>query len=134
MMLLVASKIILFAVSGYFLLLGVISLFRPNMAKRFLLGFANSAPKHYSELCIRLAVGGALLLVAPSAYYPAALNVAGWLLVGTTAVMALVPWHMHDRFTRASVPKALNYLPIIGAASLGLASFLLWSIYTANPA
>lgn len=133
-MLLAASKIVLLAVSGYFLLLGVISLFRPNMAKRFLLGFANSALKHYSELCIRFVVGGALLQFAPSAYYPAALNVAGWLLIGTTAVMTLVPWRMHDRYTRVSVPKALNYLPIIGVSSLGLAGFLLWSIYTANPA
>jgi hypothetical protein len=132
--LLIISKIVLLAVSGYFLLLGVISLFRPNMAKRFLLGFANSALKHYTELCIRFMVGGALLLFAATSAYSMALNAAGWLLIGTTAVMALVPWRLHDRFTRASVPKALNYLPIIGVASLGLAGFLLWSIYTANSA
>jgi hypothetical protein len=133
-MLLTATKIFLAAVAVYFLALGVISLFRPSQAKRFLLGFADSALKHYAELFIRLFAGSALLVFAPTSSYSTALSIAGWLLLGTTAAMAILPWRVHNRFAQKYVPKALKYLPIVGVTSLGLGGLLLWSIFTANPA
>ena len=64
-MVLVAAKTILAAVAIFFLILGSAALIRPSSARRFLLGFAKSAPKHYAELAARFVVGGAMLLVAP---------------------------------------------------------------------
>jgi uncharacterized protein YjeT (DUF2065 family) len=133
-MLLVAAKTILIAVAVFFLLLGLISLVRPNHARRFLLGFAASAPKHYAELCARFVAGGAMLVVALYATHSAALNAFGWLIILTTAVMAIVPWRVHRQFTEAAVPKALRFLPIIGVTSVVLGGLLLWSVFTANAA
>ena len=133
-MLLVAAKTILIAVALFFLTLGLAALIQPSNAKRFLLGFATSAPKHYAELVARLLAGGAMLIAAPHSAYPIGLSVFGWLLIGTTAVMALVPWRFHRRFAESSVPKALRSLPMIGVASLLLGGLLLWGVFTASAA
>ena len=133
-MLLVAAKTILVVVAIFFLLLGLIALIRPSIAGRFLLGFAGSALKHYVELGVRFVVGGAMLVVAPHSTYSVALTVFGWLLIVTTAVMAIVPWRIHRRFAEASVPKALRFLPMIGVSSLVLGGLLSWSTFTASAA
>ena len=133
-MLLVAAKTILAAVAGFFLILGLTALIRPSSARRFLLGFATSAPKHYFELATRFVVGGAMLLVAAHSLYPSALTGFGWLLIATTTVMALVPWRVHCRFAEASVPTALRFLPLIGISSLVLSGLLLWALFTASAA
>jgi hypothetical protein len=131
-MLLVAAKTILVAVAAFFLLLGLISLARPVHARRFLLGFAASASKHYAELCARFVTGGAMIVVAPHSTQSAALSAFGWLLIGTTAVMAVVPWRIHRRFAEAAVPKALRFLPMIGVISVLLGGLLLWTTVTAS--
>ena len=133
-MLLVAAKTILAAVAIFFLLLGLVALIRPNQARRFLLGFAASAPKHYVELGTRFVVGGALLVVAPHSIHSTALTAFGWLLIVTTAAMALVPWRVHRRFTEAAVPHALRFLPTISVTSVVLGGLLLWSTFTASAA
>ncbi len=133
-MLLVAAETILVAVATFFVLLGVISLLRPSYARRFLLGFATSAPKHYAELATRLVAGIATLIVAPHSTHLVALSAFGWLLILTTAVMAIVPWRVHRRFAEAAVPRALYFLPLIGIASLVLGGLLLWSVFTASAA
>jgi len=133
-MLLVAAKTILVVVAIFFLLLGLIALIRPSIAGRFLLGFAGSALKHYVELGVRFVVGGAMLVVAPHSTYSVALTVFGWLLIVTTAVMAIVPWRVHRRFAETAVPKALRFLPMIGVSSLVLGGLLSWSTFTASAA
>lgn len=130
-MLLVAAKAILVAVSIFFLLLGVVALNRQNHAKRFLLDFASSAPKHYAELGVRFVVGSAMLLVAPHSIYSAALTAFGWLLIVTTVLMTIVPWRVHRRFAEAAVPQALRFLPLIGAISVVLGGLFLASAFTA---
>jgi len=131
---LLAAKTTLVPVALFFLVLGVIALIRPDNAKRFLLGFATSAPKHYAELAARLLAGGAMLIAAPHSTQATGLTVFGWLLIGTTAVMALVPWRIHRRFAETSVPQALRFLPMIGIASLVLGGLLLWSVFIASTA
>ncbi len=133
-MLLVAAKSIVVAVAIFFLLLGLMALIRPSHARQFLLGFATSASKHYAELGTRFVAGGAMLIVAPYSAHSVALTAFGWLLILTTAVMAIVPWCVHRRFAKTAVPQALRFLPIIGLASLVLGGLLLWSVFTAGAA
>lgn len=117
------------ALAGLYLAaLGVAALLAPARAGRFLLGFADSAPKHYLELALRLAVGGAMLVHAPRSVHPGAFEVAGWGLVGTTAVLSLLPWRWHHRFARAAVPRAMRRLPLVGLASLLLGALVLAAV------
>jgi len=111
---------ILLLVGVYFLAFGGMSLFAPEKAKNFLLGFAGSAFKHYFELALRLVVGGSILVQAPYLIYSGVFTLFGWILISTTAFLFLIPWKWHRRFAETAVPIALSYLPIIGIASFAL--------------
>lgn len=122
------AKAIVVLVALFFLLLGILAFVRPARIHGFLLGFADSALKHYAELLVRLLVGASLLLVAHESTYASVLSAFGWLLIITTALMALIPWRVHHRFTQSAVPKALQFLPLMGLVSLAIGAFLLWAM------
>jgi hypothetical protein len=131
---LVVAKAIVVVVAIFFLVLGAVALVRPQIARGFLLGFASNALKHYAELLARILVGGSLLLIARNSAYYTVLSAFGWLLIVTTAFMALVPWRFHHRFTQSAVPKALRFLPLIGITSLAIGALLLLVIVTGSAA
>lgn len=133
-MLLVVAKVIIVAVAIYLLALGAIALYRPTTARGFLLGFADTAPKHYAELIARLLAGGSLLIIAGDSAYSVMLAVSGCILIVSTTLMALMPWRLHNRFARFAVPKALRFLPLIGVSSLILGGLLLWVIFAVSSA
>jgi hypothetical protein len=126
-MLVVAKSIVVLA-ACFFLLFGVLAFVRPARIHGFLLGFAGSALKHYAELLVRLLVGASLLLLSPDSAHASVLLVFGWLLIITTALMALIPWRVHHRFTQSAVPKALQFLPLMGLVSLAIGACLLWAM------
>ena len=97
----------------------------PALAARFLLGHAGSPSMHYLELLIRVTVGVAFLQQAPSMRFSALFVAFGWVLVSTTLVLAVVPWHWHRHFAQRSVPQAVRHLKLIGISSLALGSFVL---------
>ncbi len=112
----------------YFLSLAAVSFAAPARASGFLMGFASSAAAHYAELTTRVVVGSAFIVLAPFVPLPATFAVFGWVLVGTTAVLFLVPWQWHRKFAVRAVPQALRHLPLVALASLLLGVFVLWSV------
>jgi hypothetical protein len=122
------AQIIVAAAASYFLLLGGVALLKPSYASGFLRGFADSAAKHYLELALRILVGLALIALAAHTPAASALLIVGWILVGTTLVLLLLPWRIHHRFTQSSVPRALQFLPLIGLSSLAIAMWLGWAV------
>ncbi len=111
----------------YLVGLGVAALAKPATASRFLSAFASSAPLHYLELGLRIVVGLAFVRQAPGMPATLAFLVMGWVLVLTSAGLALVPWRWHRRFAERAVPQALRYLPVLGIASLGFGSWVLFA-------
>ena len=127
--------IALVTVSAFFLLaLGATALARPTRARRFLLGFAQSAKRHYAELFVRFAIGAALVLASPRMAGAEVVAGAGWVLLATTAFLLLAPWHSHQAFAMRTVPQALAYLPAIGLSSLAAGAALLWALFRAGAA
>lgn len=123
------------AAAGVFLvLLGVMALATPLRVEAFLLGFAATPLRHYLELAVRGAIGLAFILASPQLPGSVAFLAAGAVLVGTTAVMAVLPFRFHQAFAKRSVPRALPYLPLIGMASLAAGLALAWSVYAASVA
>lgn len=112
----------------YFIVLSAVSFAAPARASAFLRGFASSAATHYAELLARVVVGAAFIIQAPASPLPASFLALGWLLVGTTAALFLVPWQSHRTFALRAVPRALQHLPLLAAASLFLGAFILWSV------
>lgn len=124
-----ALPIALVTAAGLFLVaLGAASLLAPARASRFLSGFARSPATHYAELAIRFVVGGAFLLAAQRALWPSAFALFGWVLLGTTGMLLLIPWRWHARFARRAVPSALRFLPLVGVSSLLLGGLVLWAV------
>ncbi len=122
-----AQAIVVILVGLYFVILGMAAIFSPARAQGFLLGFADSAAKHYAELSIRFVAGGAFVLHAPQMRYSAIFSAFGWLLLVTTVGLSLIPWRWHDQFARKSVPAALQYLKPIGVASLAIGAAIFYS-------
>ncbi|HEU4812894.1 MAG TPA: hypothetical protein VFS99_01525 [Xanthomonadaceae bacterium] len=112
----------------YFIALATVSLCLPSRASRFLLGFADSGTKHYAELLLRCVVGAALVLHAPRMLFSSGFAMFGWLLLLTTAALLLVPWRWHERFAKQAVPRALEYLTLIGIASFGMGALILAAV------
>ena len=123
-----ALALLVVALAGiYFIALSALSLAAPERASHFLMGFASSAPAHYVELLVRVVVGLAFIAQAPFAPFPAPFAIFGWLLVGTSAALFLVPWRWHRSFAQRAVPQALRHLPLVAAVSLALGTFVIGS-------
>jgi hypothetical protein len=120
--------VILILAGVYFLLLGIACLFARATARRFLMGFAGSASKHYLEMTLRMIVGIAMLIQAPRLPYATAFTLFGWVLVGTTAVLFLIPWRWHQRFAEKVLPKVAGSLPLIGVVSIAMGSSLIFCL------
>lgn len=114
--------------AGYLVALGAAALLAPRRAARFLLGFAATPARHYAELAARLGVGAALVVQAPRLPFTDAFALVGWVVLATTAGLLLVPWRWHRRFTAHAVPRALRYLPLLGAASVALGALLVAAV------
>lgn len=118
----------------YFIALAGISLFNSDQASRYLLGFAGSRPKHFAELFVRFLVGGAFVLYAPRMFLSDPFSWFGWILIATTIPMTLLPWKLHRKFAQYSVPKALQYVKLIGVISLLLGGFVLFAVLRGSTA
>ena len=105
--------------------LGSVSLLAPGKAKAFLLGFATSAFTHYLEVALRLVVGLSFTCQGPHLLYSGAFTIFGWMLVGTSAVLLLLPWKWHRLFAEKAVPPVLRYIALVGVVSLGVGTVLL---------
>lgn len=121
----ILALLVLAVTALYFIFLGAAALFKPALAQRFLLGFADNPAVHYLELFLRLMVALALLWRAPAMLYAQLFFCFAWIVLGTTLVMLLLPWRWHRAFARRTVPYANRYVRWIGAVSLVLGVFLL---------
>jgi hypothetical protein len=101
----------------------------PALAKRFLLGFATSLFKHFLELFLRLIIGAAFIVAAPHLLFPFIFNLFDWVITVTTVCLALIHWRLHRRFAAYAVPKAVEYISLIGLSSLGLGVFILICVF-----
>jgi hypothetical protein len=106
------------AAALYLLGFGGVCLAAPGAASRFLQAFAGSPRAHYLELFARFLVGAAFILRAPAMSHPTVVTVAGWVLLGTTAVLAGLPWTWHRRIAERAVPQAIRRIRLVGVAAL----------------
>jgi hypothetical protein len=122
------GKLVVVAFAMFLLVLGLLAFTHREKFQRFLLSFAKNGPLHFLELAIRALTGVAFLVSAPELKFGVAFGAVGWILLATTAVIALVPWKLHRKFAQWSVPKALAFTPLIGLSSLAMGGFVLLSV------
>jgi len=122
------AALVILLLGIYFVILGTAAIFKPTLAAQFLLGFAENRTLHYLELFFRLIVGSALIQHAPYMLFANVYVVIGWLIVGTTVCLFILPWQWHHKFAKKVVPYANQYLKQIGVVSLILGITILSSI------
>ncbi len=112
----------------YLIGLAAASVFAPAQTARFLDGFAGSARAHYTEIGLRLLVGAALVVAAPSLLYRDVFYLFGWIVVVTSVLLLLLPWRWHRRFARIVVPPLTRRVWLFGLLSLPLGGVLLFAV------
>jgi hypothetical protein len=117
--------VVVLLVGAYLVALAVTAFVAPSRAATFLLGFAGTARTHYVELVFRGLAGGAFVWQGPQMRVGDVFVGFGWMLVLTTAGLALVPWRWHRTFARRAVPYALRYPRLLGIAALLLGGSVL---------
>lgn len=117
------------ATALYLLVLGGAALARPSLAATFLGGFVSSATTHFLEVALRILAGLSLVSAAPQMQGTPIISTFGWILVGTSLVLAVLPWRLHQRFAAWSVPRATQHLPVIGIASAAAGCALLTALW-----
>lgn len=119
----------LVALLGLFLIaFGLTACVRPAAAAAFLAGFAGSAFKHHAELAVRMAFGCALIVASPNLIGSSWIAGAGWVLLGTSGLMLVLPWKLHRSFAQLAVPQTPLVLRAMGVASVGGGAFFLLAL------
>jgi len=123
----IAAQAIVLLSALFLFALACLSLFIPRLAIWFLGGFASSAKTHYLEMIIRLIVGIAFIINAPTMLYTKVFIIFGWLLVGSTAILILLPWRWHHLFAQKFASPVIRQVWLIGIGSLLLSAFILFA-------
>jgi hypothetical protein len=98
--------------------LAIVAIAKPELAKRFLNGFASSASTHFLEVTLRIIVGVAFIACAPEMKFSLLFTIFGWMLIATSVVLMFIPWRLHRRFAEWSLPMATARMKLFGLVSL----------------
>ena len=114
---------------GVFLIgLAVVTAIKPRLTERFLNSFASSARAHYTEQATRLITGAAIVVFAPSMWYPDLFKIFGWIIIVTTGGLLLAPWQWHHRFAKRAIPLAIRHLNLLAFGATALGTFVLYGV------
>ncbi len=92
------AALLVLAAGFYLLGLGIAAIAAPGPAIRFLFAFAGSARVHFLEITLRIIAGVALVVHSPRMMFAELFRNFGTLLIGTSLVLAVLPWRWHRRF------------------------------------
>lgn len=106
----------------------VLIIANPGLAKRWLGLFASSARAHYTEQVVRLLVGAAMAVFAPSMVFSQLFKTLAWLIVITAIILLLLPWRWHNQFAAWAIPLATRHLKLYAVGAFGLGVFILYGI------
>ena len=52
----------------------------------------------------------------------------GWLIVGTTVGLLLIPWQWHHKFGEWAIPLAIRHLKLYAIGAFALGMFILYAV------
>jgi hypothetical protein len=112
---------------GFFLCgVSLLIFVRPEAAEKFFNTFASSVKAHFIEQIVRLMIGVALIVFAPSMHDSAVFGGLGWLIAVTAIALMLTPWRIHQRFAVWVMPIVYQYFKIFAAAAFALGLLVLY--------
>src|SRR5262245_16541069 len=114
------SGIVVVGFCIYLFGLAVLIAINPPLAERFLRSFASSARAHYTEQCLRLLVGVAIVAFADSMWHLRLFELFGWLVAVTSLGLILMPWQWHQKFGTQAMPLVFRHLRLFGLGAFAL--------------
>ena len=120
--------VVLFGV--FFIVVGLIMLFKPSIAQATLRKAGSTNLINYAEITLRIIPAIGLILAAPVSKYPNFLLVFGWFMLGTSLVLYFVPRRLHHHFsTKAADVLQPIYFQFISPFSILMGLFLIVGIW-----
>ena len=120
--------VVLFGV--FFIVAGLIMLFKPSIARATLRKAGSTNLINYTEITLRIIPAIGLILAAPVSKYPNFLLVFGWFMLGTSLVLYFVPRRLHHHFsTKAADVLQPIYFQFISPFSILMGLFLIVGIW-----
>ena len=119
--------IIVFGV--FFIFVGGIMLFRPNVARRTLRKAGSTNLINYGEITIRMIPAIALIIFSDYSKYPEFFKLFGWFMLITSFVLYFVPKKLHHNFSNrcADILKPF-YFQLISPFAILIGIVLLYSV------
>lgn len=107
---------------------------KPAIAERFLTAFASSARTHYVEQIVRLLIGAALVVLAPTMWQPKIFWLVGWAIVVSSVALMCVPWQWHHRFAERVLPIVVRHLKLCAIGPFAFGALLLYAVFAGSGA
>jgi hypothetical protein len=102
---------------------------KPATAERFLTAFASSARTHYVEQILRLLIGAALVVLAPTMWQGRMFWLVGWAIVVSSVALMCVPWQWHHQFAERLLPIVVRHLRLCAVAPFAFGVLLLYGVF-----
>lgn len=126
----VFGKYIVLLFGVFFIVAGLIMLFKPSIARATLRKAGSTNLINYAEITIRIIPAIGLILAATLSKYPGFLLVFGWFMLGTSLVLYFVPKKLHHHFsTKAADMLKPIYFQFISPFSILIGLFLIVGIW-----
>ena len=114
---------------GLFILVSAgLLIVRPATFTAFMLKNADQTWLHVTAVVVRLALGIALLLYAPSSNFPLTLNVLGWIALVAGIVLALIPPLKFKRMIHWSFDRFGKITRVAGVLAVLFGAFLIYAV------
>jgi len=118
---------VIWAFSGFLILLGLAIFLQPQAARRFLMGYARTVRINSLEAGLRFLAGIAFMGIAPVLAFSRLFFIFGAILAVTAVFMALLPG-LHRRWGVWAKAFTLRILPVYGGVSLLLGIFIVYGL------
>lgn len=105
------AKYIVILFGLFIICIGTLMLFAPKKARETLRKMASTNFINYTEITLRMIPAIGLILYSDFSKYPVAFKVYGWLMLGTSIVLYLIPrkWHHGFSLKSADILKPLYF-------------------------
>lgn len=128
-MLTTIAKWTIVAFGIFFIGVGLMMLFSPQIARAILRKAGSTNFINYSEITIRMIPAAALILSADISKYPEVFKIVGWFMLCTSLVLYFVPRQIHHRFSlkAANILKPV-YFQLISPFAFGIGAAIIYSV------
>ncbi len=77
---------------------------------------------------LRLIAGGAIVIFAPSMWYPDLFKLFGWLLIVPAVALLLLPWQWHHEFGKRAMPLLIRHMKLFALGAFALGIFIIFGL------